>query len=83
MKIQSMLKVLNHINHDLVCKDTKQPVITITWVPTIPECSLAMNIALCLRTKLFRDLSVKNSKIKIIGKIYLEKSNQFKMASTL
>jgi len=31
----------------------------IVWVPTTPSCGFALNIALCIRTKLERELSVK------------------------
>ena len=31
----------------------------ITWVPTTPTCGFALNIALCIRVKLERELSVK------------------------
>ena len=30
--------------------------IQITWVPTVPNCHLAMTIALCIKTKLWREL---------------------------
>ncbi|TNV75530.1 hypothetical protein FGO68_gene7357 [Halteria grandinella] len=42
------------------------PTITIIWVPTTPDCHLATTIALCLRTKLFRELSCKDAKIDIL-----------------
>ena len=31
----------------------------VTWVPTSPTCGFALNIALCIRVKLQRELSVK------------------------
>ena len=31
----------------------------VTWVPTTPSCGFALNIALCIRTKLERELSTK------------------------
>ena len=31
----------------------------VTWVPTTPTCGFALNIALCIRVKLQRELSVK------------------------
>ena len=31
----------------------------ITWVPTTPSCGFALNIALSIRVKLMRELSVK------------------------
>ena len=38
----------------------------ITWVPTTPTCGFALNIALCIKVKLERELSVKEySKIDI------------------
>ena len=44
------------------------PTIQIIWVPTTPDCHLATTIALCLRTKLYRELSCKHAKIDIFGK---------------
>ena len=32
-------------------------IVEITWVPTTPTCGLALNIALCLRTKLNQEFS--------------------------
>lgn len=41
-------------------EDSKEgfPVIQITWAPTNPDCKCALTIALCIRTKLFQQLSV-------------------------
>ncbi len=50
---------------------SKVPTIEIIWVPTVPDCHLATTIALCLRTKLYKEISVKNAKIDIIGRWYL------------
>ena len=46
----------------------KIPNIKITWVPTIPECNLALTIALCMRTKLDQEFSIKKAKLDIIGR---------------
>ena len=46
------------------------PTIQIIWTPTNPDCKCALTIALCLRTKLIQQLSVKNAKIDIFGKVY-------------
>ncbi len=43
------------------------PVIQIIWAPTNPECKCALTIALCIRSKLFQQLSIQNAKIDIIG----------------
>ena len=41
--------------------------VEITWVPTTPTCGLALNIALCLRTKLNMEFSeAKRAKIDIL-----------------
>ena len=45
------------------------PTIQIIWTPTNPDCKCALTIALCLRTKLFQQLSIKNAKIDIYGKL--------------
>lgn len=31
--------------------------VQVTWVPTTPSCGFAMNIALCIRTKLEREFT--------------------------
>ena len=43
--------------------------IQIIWGPTNPDCKCALTIALCIRSKLFQQLSVQNAKIDILGKI--------------
>ena len=53
---------------------SKVPTIEIVWVPTTPDCHLALTIALCLRTKLFREISCKHAKIDIIGNSFLLKN---------
>ena len=35
---------------------TSVPYIEIEWVPTVPNCHLAMTIALCIKTKLSKEL---------------------------
>jgi hypothetical protein len=40
------------------------PHIKITWVPTVPNCHLAMTIALCLKTKLNLHLPELDKKLK-------------------
>lgn len=43
--------------------------IEIVWVPTVPECSLALNIALCIRVKLAREMPEwKDYKVDILVK---------------
>eukprot|EP00699_Malawimonas_sp_californiana_P001659 EC715959.1.p1 GENE.EC715959.1~~EC715959.1.p1 ORF type:complete len:169 (+),score=24.76 EC715959.1:78-584(+) len=43
-----------------------QPVVCITFKPTVPHCSLASTIGLCMRVKLMREL-VKPCKIDIVA----------------
>ena len=37
----------------------KQILFEVVWVPTTPSCGFALNIALCIKTKLERELSCK------------------------
>ena len=51
--------------------DASIPHVQITWVPTVPNCHLALTIALSLKNKLGQDLAdlgenIKNSKIDIL-----------------
>ncbi|TNV74475.1 hypothetical protein FGO68_gene1533 [Halteria grandinella] len=61
------LEELEMITEDLVSvrKENGLPSIRIEWAPTNPECKCALTIALCIRTKLFQQLSVQNAKIDI------------------
>mmetsp|Transcript_24743 Transcript_24743/g.24272 ORF Transcript_24743/g.24272 Transcript_24743/m.24272 type:complete len:115 (+) Transcript_24743:1-345(+) len=64
------LEELDVIQEDLITisldEEIGVPLIKIIWVPTVPTCNLALNIALCLRTKLFNEFSVKDAKIEIL-----------------
>ena len=57
------LEELNVVDQDLikvtVDEEHKQVVYEVVWVPTTPSCGFALNIALCIRTKLERELSTK------------------------
>ena len=41
----------------MVDEEHRQVRYEVTWVPTTPSCGFALNIALCIRTKLERELS--------------------------
>ena len=55
----STLAELNIVDEDWVTSDTINGVayITIEWQPTIPKCSLALNIGLSMRYKLLKEMS--------------------------
>ena len=57
------LEELNVVDPDLVVvtvnEEHKMINFEVTWVPTTPSCGFALNIALCIRVKLQRELSVK------------------------
>ena len=64
------LEELNVVDPDLIKvtinKEHEYIHFEVTWVPTTPSCGFALNIALCIRVKLMRELSVKQfSKIDI------------------
>ena len=44
------------------------PTIQIVWAPTNPECKCALTIALCMRSKLFKKLTIQNAKVDILSK---------------
>ena len=57
------LEELSVVDQDLievtVDQEHRQVHYSITWVPTTPSCGFALNIALCIRTKLERELSAR------------------------
>ena len=45
--------------------NTKKTIVTIQFTPTIPHCSMATLIGLCLRVKLFRSLPITTYKVNV------------------
>uniref|UniRef100_A0A7S3NGP8 MIP18 family-like domain-containing protein n=1 Tax=Euplotes harpa TaxID=151035 RepID=A0A7S3NGP8_9SPIT len=63
------LEELDVVQADLISVSQPNPSVTlatITWVPTVPHCHLALTIALCIRVKLQRELAADHLKIDII-----------------
>lgn len=50
------LEQLNVTQHDLIQVDNSNSQINISFTPTIPHCSMATLIGLCIRVKLLRSL---------------------------
>ena len=58
------LEALNVVQEDLITvvyeRDTRIPHIQICWVPTVPNCHLALTIALSIKAKLAKELKIGN-----------------------